>query len=53
MGQIVHSDAISLSTKGFGDTIDISDSVEKIRNESGIKRVLQIGNATCPRYCSQ
>jgi secondary thiamine-phosphate synthase enzyme len=32
---ICHSDTISLSTKGFGDTVDITDAVEKIKTESG------------------
>jgi secondary thiamine-phosphate synthase enzyme len=36
MSNIVYSDTISLSTKGFGDTIDISDAVEKIQKESGV-----------------
>ena len=33
---ICHSDTISLSTKGFGDTIDITDPVEQIQKDSGV-----------------
>jgi secondary thiamine-phosphate synthase enzyme len=33
---ITFSDTISLSTKGFGDTLDISGAVEKILRESGV-----------------
>ena len=32
---IVYSDTISLSTKGFGDTVDITAAVEKIYEKSG------------------
>jgi secondary thiamine-phosphate synthase enzyme len=33
---IVHSDTITLSTKGFGDTRDISEAVGKILENSGV-----------------
>lgn len=33
---IVYSDTISLSTKGFGDTADITDAVAKIHEKSNI-----------------
>ena len=36
MSHIVHSDSISLSTKGFGDTQDITDAAAKIHGESGV-----------------
>jgi secondary thiamine-phosphate synthase enzyme len=40
MSHIVYSSTISLSTKGFGDTLDITTSVEKIKTESGIENGL-------------
>lgn len=36
MRQIVYSDSVALGTKGFGDTIDITDAVAKIRERSGV-----------------
>jgi secondary thiamine-phosphate synthase enzyme len=36
MSHVVYSDTISLSTKGFGDTVDISVAVKKITTESGV-----------------
>jgi len=36
MSHVVYSDTISLGTKGFGDTVDISDAVEKIKTESNL-----------------
>jgi len=36
MSHVVYSDTISLGTTGFGDTVDISDAVEKIKTESGV-----------------
>ena len=36
MSHVVYSDTISLSTKGFGDTVDITVDVEKINTESGV-----------------
>lgn len=40
MSHIVYSDTVSLSTKGFGDTIDITDAVTKIQEESGVQNGL-------------
>jgi secondary thiamine-phosphate synthase enzyme len=40
MNQVVHSDTIELSTKGFGDTQDITDAVTKIQEESGVQNGL-------------
>jgi len=40
MNDIVYSSTISLSTKGFGDTLDIRTSVEKIKTDSGIENGL-------------
>ena len=34
---VSHSDTIFLSTKGFGDTIDITPEVAKIQSESGVR----------------
>jgi secondary thiamine-phosphate synthase enzyme len=36
MSNIVYSDTLSLSTKGFGDTIDITDAVAKIHERSEV-----------------
>jgi len=36
MSNIFYSDTISLSTKGFGDTVDITPEVTKIHSESGM-----------------
>ena len=36
MSHIVYSDTIALNTKGFGDTVDISASVQKIHEKSGV-----------------
>lgn len=33
---VSHSDTIKLSTKGFGDTVDITPEVTKIHSESGV-----------------
>ena len=33
---VSHSDTISLSTKGFGDTVDITPEVAKIQSEAGV-----------------
>jgi secondary thiamine-phosphate synthase enzyme len=40
MRHIVHTDTISLSTKGFGDTLDISDNVAKILEKSVVQNGL-------------
>ena len=40
MSYIVYSDTISLSTKGFGDTHDITDAVAKIQEGSGVQNGL-------------
>ena len=36
MSYIVHSGSVSLSTKGFGDTVDITTPVAKIHERSGV-----------------
>jgi len=40
MNHIVHSGAIELSTKGFGDTQDFTDAVTKIQEHSGVSNGL-------------
>lgn len=40
MSHIVYSDTISLSTKGFDDTQDITDAVAKIQEGSGVQNGL-------------
>lgn len=40
MNQVVHSDAVELSTRGFGDTQDITDAVRRIQEKSGVKNGL-------------
>lgn len=40
MNHVVHSDAIELSTKGFGDTQNITDAVSRIQEESGVQNGL-------------
>lgn len=37
---MVHSDTLNFDTKGFGDTIDITDKVIQILKKSGIKNGL-------------
>ncbi len=36
MSDIIHADTVELTTKGFGDTVDITDAVTKIQEKSGI-----------------
>jgi secondary thiamine-phosphate synthase enzyme len=36
MSYIVHSGSVSISTKGFGDTVDITTPVSKIHEKSGV-----------------
>lgn len=36
MNNIVYADMVLLTTKGFGDTIDITDAVKKIQEKSGV-----------------
>jgi secondary thiamine-phosphate synthase enzyme len=36
MNNIAYADMIALTTKGFGDTIDITDAVTKIQETSGV-----------------
>ncbi len=40
MSFIIHSDSISLNTKGFGDTQDISEAVAKILKRSDVQNGL-------------
>jgi|MudIll2142460700_1097286.scaffolds.fasta_scaffold10994_4 secondary thiamine-phosphate synthase enzyme len=36
MNTIVYADMVILTTKGFGDTMDITDAVKKIQEKSGV-----------------
>jgi secondary thiamine-phosphate synthase enzyme len=36
MNHITHSDVVELSTRGFGDTLDITDAVAGILEEAGV-----------------
>ncbi len=36
MSNIIHTDTVALTTKGFGDTVDITDAITEILEKSGV-----------------